>query len=311
MSNYLISICIPSFNRDKEIYKSVKKILECYTNSKEIEICVSDNCSTDNTAILLNEFKQYSNFSFNRNSQNMKFDYNLLKVAKMANGEYVLFLGDDDELQTEYLNEIISILKLKVGIEAIFSNYSIQTSNRAIFKSVYKIENNIYNSNMNKILELGHFITFMSSIIIKRKLIDFREVKKYEGYKFMHIAIVLNSLRNSNNILIYKNSLVHAFDNGLSNYNIEKYFEEYLMYIIDSESHYYNIKSIDIFKNSVFDFIVNPTLICNRSKSFFYYKFRYSNKKVYLLLMPKIIYREFIYKVYIKMRKKLNNNDFK
>lgn len=55
MSNPLVSICIPTYNREKYLKHTIESALkQTYSN---IEIIVSDNASDDNTVNLVKSFK--------------------------------------------------------------------------------------------------------------------------------------------------------------------------------------------------------------------------------------------------------------
>ncbi len=49
MSDIILSICIPTYNREEILSKTLKHIVQ--RPNKEIEIIVSDNVSSDNTMI--------------------------------------------------------------------------------------------------------------------------------------------------------------------------------------------------------------------------------------------------------------------
>lgn len=290
MNKYLISICIPTYNRQEEVYELVKEILSIYNNSKYIEICVSDNNSSDNTLLKLNEFVNFTNFKLNVNKENVYFDNNLLKAATIANGEYLFFLGDDDRINFEFFDDITKIIELNnPKIDAIFCNYIIRNIKTNKTRKMYNLYFNQYNKNINDILELGHGITFMSSIIIKRAMVNFDYMKKYIGSNFIHVAMVLSSLERSNNILFYANPLVCAFDNGLSDYDLEQYFDVCLYNLIENNFSNLNKVSLDKFNKSIFDLLC-PILLFKRKNTICYYINRYSNKKVYLLLLPSSFY---------------------
>lgn len=66
-----LTICIPTFNRCRQLEKSVQSLVcqECF---HEIEVVISDNCSTDNTKALCCRFaKRYSNIKYYRNESNI------------------------------------------------------------------------------------------------------------------------------------------------------------------------------------------------------------------------------------------------
>ena len=51
MSDIILSICIPTYNRGQSLFDNVKKWLQ--SDNKNFEIVIADNCSMDNTVELL------------------------------------------------------------------------------------------------------------------------------------------------------------------------------------------------------------------------------------------------------------------
>ncbi len=101
-SQPLLSVCIPTFNRAEFLRQNLVSITRQFGSPKvaaEVEVVISDNASGDNTAAIVKEFQnQFSNIRYFRNSENIGFDRNVLKVVEEARGEYCWFLGDDDAL---------------------------------------------------------------------------------------------------------------------------------------------------------------------------------------------------------------------
>ena len=59
MQNNLISIGIPTFNRSKLLITAISSALN--QSYKNIEIIISNNCSTDNTAEILKSYEKLKN----------------------------------------------------------------------------------------------------------------------------------------------------------------------------------------------------------------------------------------------------------
>ena len=60
-SKYLLSICIPTYNRASFLKEALSRVLSQLSQIKDnnkIELLVSDNCSTDNTAEVVSEFNK-------------------------------------------------------------------------------------------------------------------------------------------------------------------------------------------------------------------------------------------------------------
>ncbi len=68
----ILSICIPTFNRAEYLKKSLDSLV-CQEpiESEEIEIVISDNCSTDETNMIGMQYsKEFSNIKYFRNDTN-------------------------------------------------------------------------------------------------------------------------------------------------------------------------------------------------------------------------------------------------
>lgn len=80
---------------------------------KEIEIVVSNNQSTDNTDVEVRKFQNQNtdiHFQYFIQNENIGLEKNALFVLKMAKGEYVMYLGDDDYIEFNYLEECYSYI---------------------------------------------------------------------------------------------------------------------------------------------------------------------------------------------------------
>lgn len=102
MKKPLLSICIPTYNRAEYIGHALDSVLNQLSEhtSQLIEICISDNASTDNTEDIIGLKKESTTCSiyYNRNQKNLGFDLNVRKIVEMASGKYCWILGSDDML---------------------------------------------------------------------------------------------------------------------------------------------------------------------------------------------------------------------
>lgn len=89
-----ISIAIATYNGSKYLREQLESI---YTQSlPPHEVVVSDDCSTDNTIEILEEYKNAHGLCYITNTQNVGFTRNFEKAILMATGEYVLPCDQDD-----------------------------------------------------------------------------------------------------------------------------------------------------------------------------------------------------------------------
>lgn len=112
-NNILLSICIPTYNGAERIAKCLDFVIESVGESKDVEIVVSDNGSTDNTQ---NVLKQYINTPFirlYRNDKNLGFNGNMrLLLDKYAVGQYCWMIGDDDLIDRDAISKVKTILQI-------------------------------------------------------------------------------------------------------------------------------------------------------------------------------------------------------
>ena len=110
----LLSIAIPTYNRADCLKRLLNNIIPQALEFKDnVEICISNNSSTDNTReVVLNFKEKYPDLiKYNENEKNLGFDRNVLKVVNMAEGEFIWTCSDDDLLVKNGLKEIIEFLR--------------------------------------------------------------------------------------------------------------------------------------------------------------------------------------------------------
>ena len=70
----LVSICIPTYNRSTYLRQSLERyIVEKEFIDGKVEIVISDNASTDDTKMVVEEYvKKYKNIRYYRNKENIR-----------------------------------------------------------------------------------------------------------------------------------------------------------------------------------------------------------------------------------------------
>ena len=109
MSDYKLSICIPTFNRAEYINELLKSIV-CQ-DLQGVEVVVSDNASTDNTCDVLALYaKKYANIKYSLSETNLGADLNYFRAVEMASGEYCWIIGSDDCLDAGAIKFVLNVL---------------------------------------------------------------------------------------------------------------------------------------------------------------------------------------------------------
>ncbi|MDR2152703.1 MAG: glycosyltransferase [Helicobacteraceae bacterium] len=107
MSQPIVSFCIATYNRAERVYALVTSILSC--EREDIEVCVNDNASTDNTKELLGKIAD-SRFKYFENENNIGAIRNMLVVITRASGKYAFYCNDRDLIVIENIPKLIAFL---------------------------------------------------------------------------------------------------------------------------------------------------------------------------------------------------------
>ena len=77
-----LSICIPTYNRSYYLDNCLNSIkLAKKESNLSLEVCISDNCSTEEIEPIIKKYEQDINIIFNKNSKNLGMGKNILKVV--------------------------------------------------------------------------------------------------------------------------------------------------------------------------------------------------------------------------------------
>ncbi|GHN02636.1 hypothetical protein WSM22_41250 [Cytophagales bacterium WSM2-2] len=105
----MISVGVPTYNGGKRISSTILAILNQYYPN--IEILISDNCSTDNTENVCTELqKKNSVIQYFRQKENIGIIPNFEFVLSKAKGEFFMWVADDDLLETDILHKYVDFL---------------------------------------------------------------------------------------------------------------------------------------------------------------------------------------------------------
>lgn len=95
-----LSVCIPTYNRGQFLGDLFDSILAQQGHGCEVEVVVSDNASTDNTAEVVERYRtRFEHFVYDRSVKNMGADRNYLRIVELATGDWCWLMGSDDVLE--------------------------------------------------------------------------------------------------------------------------------------------------------------------------------------------------------------------
>jgi glycosyltransferase involved in cell wall biosynthesis len=111
----VLSICIPTYNRAPRlnaVLEAISNEIKLFPNEwrASIEVCISDNGSTDKTQNVIAKWKKRLHISSSRNATNMGYDVNAVKAIQLAKGKFAMCMGDDDTFVKGSLERLVEKL---------------------------------------------------------------------------------------------------------------------------------------------------------------------------------------------------------
>jgi len=232
MNKVILSICIPTYNRAEYIGEAIESILQQITPDikDKVEICISDNASTDNTEKIVKKYqeKNICKIIYHKNEKNIGADRNFLKVIEIANGEYCWWLVSIDKLIPRSIDKILDEIKNNGSDIYLFNReeYPLDFSKKIADSNWFtltkdkefdfnKIEVADYLKYVN---ELGGIFSYISSIVFKKINWDkVKEKEKFIGTFYSHVYIMVNILKQKTKMKILLKPLVQCRLNNTKN----------------------------------------------------------------------------------------------
>jgi glycosyltransferase involved in cell wall biosynthesis len=137
-----ISICIPTYNRAHHLVNCLQSICAAARNTPgDIEVCISDNGSTDGTEEVLRRMEIGIPLKYHRNQKNLGIPRNFLQVVDMAEGEFAWLVGDDDLLMPDALVRLSRLIDTHPKVDFFYVNaYHLTTEFVQSFPQPFQVD---------------------------------------------------------------------------------------------------------------------------------------------------------------------------
>ena len=193
MDHKLLTIAIPTYNRAKYLKRALGSVVSQY--DERIEILVSDNASEDNTSQVVESFLKSVPIRYVRNDTNIGLDANFLQCYRLAEGDYMLLLGDDDLIIEHRLATVLDFLENNPQSVLVFINHIfiwgeyIDADHYIRLHSRDKT-NRVGVSKRELIDYAKERIGFMSSLVLSMDAVrKIDRPERYQGTSFVHTCL--------------------------------------------------------------------------------------------------------------------------
>ena len=235
----LFSICIPTYNREKFLRNSLESLYRQIDdkNKELVEVLVSNNCSTDGTHGLVQEYiAQGMEITYFCNQENLGMDGNFLQCINEAKGKYVLLLGDDDVLLDGAIDTLLKVMENQdYGIIYVSGCEYENRDVKSINYNAIDLEKALCGNPNEMLQKESIYITFLSGNIFNKAIIEDFDTRIYRNTVLMQVPFYLNALFNSKKSLYFQESFIASGGNGDNNggYGLYRVFGENLFNILN------------------------------------------------------------------------------
>jgi glycosyltransferase involved in cell wall biosynthesis len=219
----LVTILIPVYNREILVKRAIEcSIKQTYPN---IEIILGDNCSTDRTWEVLQDYRKNDpRIQIFRNEENLGPVRNWIECSKRANGEYVKILFSDDWMDLDWIEKAVRIINDNANIGFVYSAVNIvsrQENQIFVFFKTFNY-NKIFNTHLFLRLSVRDSLLPVSPgcFLFRKKdvLVNLRSSLPGTSYDFntngagSDLLLILLTAKNYKKIAFLKDSVCYFLD---------------------------------------------------------------------------------------------------
>jgi len=187
-----ISICILSYNRPETLLRLLQTIDTSRTD--EIEVVICEDCSPRQQEIrevarLFGESCEYP-IIYCENENNLGYDGTFNEVTRRASGEWIIYMGDDDEFVPEALDKMALFLGEHPELGYVMkSHYTVYDDNKKEPFRYYK-KTTFFEPGVNAYVNLFRKSVFIAGFTIRREYATPFLTDRFDGTMLMQLYLL-------------------------------------------------------------------------------------------------------------------------
>lgn len=186
-----LEIILITYNRKSLLEGTFKQLLDTSSPLKDLNFTILDNCSTDGTSEMIEEYSlKYSNIKHIRNQVNIGPNANIATAFKIAKSKYFWILCDDDFYDFSNWKEVEMALQQNAPLICV-AHYDEENKND-IARTLLKL-------------------TFLPSMIVRKDLLNYtlmRNIFDNIYTMFPHLSVAIDFINKKRPIYVIDKSIV-------------------------------------------------------------------------------------------------------
>ena len=178
-----ISICIPSYNRPEELLRLLKSIDSENYALVDILVCEDKSPKRDEIARIVADYKATSpyNLTYIENVQNLGYDKNIKNLVANAQGDFIVFMGDDDTFIPGALDLLHDFLSENEDLGYVLKSHRFHFKNGKTEEFRYFDGNQFFDKGLETYVTLFRRSVFISGFTVNRHYAKDLITDKFDG----------------------------------------------------------------------------------------------------------------------------------
>lgn len=213
MKQYLLTICIATYNRADYLGETLHSIVSQIADIDDVEVLVVDGNSTDHTeTVVRNIQSECLNLNYIKLKEKGGVDKDFDIAVQSSSGSYCWLFTDDDLLKEGAVERVRGAVSNGAELVVVNSEICDYDFQRVLKNSALQISDdqkmNLSVSGREDFFKLcATYITFVGAIVIKKSLWTRLPRDVFYGTRFIHVGVI-STLSDTTNVLVMAEPMI-------------------------------------------------------------------------------------------------------
>jgi len=219
-----ISVCIPAYNRPEVLPALLDSVLSQSYSDFEIVICEDNSPKRQEISeIIANYVQKYPGIIYYyENELNLGYDGNIRNLITKANGDYCLFMGNDDLMCADALAVVASAVTRYKDIGVVLRTYASFDGSPENINQIFRYfkEEAFFPAGTEAISTIYRRSVVISGMVVHRQRALKYSTEQFDGTLLYQLHLVANLLTEMNGVFVpeiltlYRNGGIPDFGNS-------------------------------------------------------------------------------------------------
>lgn len=228
-----LSFLISLYNGEKYLERCLDSILQQDVSFEVYEIVCVDDCSSDGTIKIIKKYQEkYPNIRLYNNEKNCRLAANVNKLMDLALAPYLWYIDQDDYIETNCLDRILSLLEPN-KLDTLLFNYRLVDEQENLIKDTKVFsDSDIYsgiefvNSQFSDRDYCYYILGYKWRAIYKKSFWEKNDIRSVNGMNYDDTIIVPKSIILSRRIMSISDVLYNYRQNSTSMTSVKSFVKK-------------------------------------------------------------------------------------